>query len=352
MLHIAFLNVGQGDTIVVCNPQTSEAIVVDCLNPLAVLDFLQCERVQHVRAVIVTHLHTDHYDGLVRFLEDCQFRGIEWDAVYFHWINQAKQRKYLLDDNDGHSQAQENDPLLRQKKKMSTWRALNSWVRAPANRERVKSPVLLDEVSFQGMTLERLHPVYADIGHLESFGLNNMSVVLRVSSGRASALLTGDLEAEGWDVLVKNTPDLSSDVLKFPHHGAWKRGDVSTVLDRVRPEIVVISVGTIGYQYDHPNAQVFDALRRYGRVSVLCTQATRKCTPEPAKVQDKVNALLRGVQSQFNGLAAGEGCPCASSVVIELGDRARVIHPPQELHRRIIKECCPSAQCRRSARSA
>lgn len=348
MLHIAFLNVGQGDTIVVCNPQTSEAIVVDCLNPLAALDLLQCEKVHRVRAVVITHLHVDHYDGLVRFLKGCQSRGIDWDAVYFYWISQVKQLKRLLDDDDGHSQAIEDNPILWQKKKMRTYQTLRSWAREPGNEDRVRSPDLLDEVNSPGIILERLHPVYAKIGHLETFGLNNVSVVLRVSSGGSSALLTGDLEPDGWDVLMESIPDLSSDVLKFPHHGAWKRDDVDALLDQVRPEIVIMSVGTVGHQYDHPNSHVFDALKRRVEIEVLCTQATKKCTPEPDKVQDRVLFLLAGIENKFTGVATNKGCHCASTVIVELDDRAQIIHPPRDAHFHIT-ECFPSAQCRKSA---
>lgn len=349
MLHVAFLNVGQGDTTVVCNPQTHEAIVVDCLNPVAVWDLLQCENVHRVRAVVITHLHVDHYDGLVRFLKGCQSRGVDWDAVYFYWMSEVKQGRHLLDDDDGHSQAVEESPILRQKKKMSTYRTLRSWAREPGNENRVKSPELLDKVNSPGITLERLHPVYAKIGDLVSFGLNNISVVLRVSSGGSSTLLTGDLEPDGWDVLMESMPDLSSDVLKFPHHGAWKRGDVDALLDQVRPEIAIMSVGTLGYQYDHPNSHVFNALKRQAKIKVLCTQATTKCTPEPDKVQDRVQVLLAGIDNKFTGVATNKGCPCASTVIVELGDRAQIIHPPRDTHCLIIKECFPSAQCRKSA---
>ncbi len=345
MLHIAFLNVGQGDTIVICNPLTHEAIVVDCLNPLAVLDFLKCEQVHRVRAVVVTHLHLDHYDGLIRFLEDCESRGIDWDAVYFDWINNVKQKKRLLDDFDGHSQAADDDLTLWQKKRRGTYQTLASWAGQPANKARVKDPVLLDTEKLAGMTFERLHPVHADIGELEPSGLNNLSIVLRVSSGGASVLLTGDLEPLGWDKLEENTADLSSNVLKFPHHGAWRRDDVDALLDKVGPEIVIISVGTVGHRYDHPNTHVFDALRCRKGIDILCTQVTKKCVSQPTEVQGQVQALLAGIESKFHGLAANKGCPCASTIVIELGDRARILYPPRDRHLKIIEECLPEAQC-------
>src|SRR5689334_8537457 len=60
-IRIAFLDVGQGDTIVVSSPNTREAIVIDCVNAEAVLNYLEQEKIKYLRGVIITHLHADHY---------------------------------------------------------------------------------------------------------------------------------------------------------------------------------------------------------------------------------------------------------------------------------------------------
>ena len=39
IIKIAFLDVGQADTIVISCPETQEAIVVDCVDAKAVLDY-------------------------------------------------------------------------------------------------------------------------------------------------------------------------------------------------------------------------------------------------------------------------------------------------------------------------
>jgi len=347
MLNVAFINVGQGDTTVVWNSQTREAIVVDCLNPVAVWDLLQRVDVQRVRAVVVTHLHADHYAELVAFLKGCQPRGIEWDAVYFEWPKEIPRR--ILDDDDKHSQADPDNPSLQRKKTQSLYQTLAAWMSEPGNKWRHKSPDFLDGINIPGMRLEKLHPISGDIGRLmESGKLNNISVVLRISNGESSVLLTGDLEPGGWDFLAGNFSDLSSGVLKFPHHGAWKRDDVKSLLDRVCPEIVVMSVGTVGEKYGHPNPHVFEALRQRPKTTVLCTQATSQCTLDPTDVQEKVETILASVDSKFNGMAASKGCPCASTIIIELDDQARIIYPPPSAHLQIIAQCFPSAQCPRA----
>lgn len=123
-----------------------------------------------------------------------------------------------------------------------------------------------------------VHPYASDFIGLESQGLNDTSVVLRVIGPGSSALLTGDLEPAGWQQLRKNHPDLRSDILKFPHHGgAWQAVDADDLLNTLQPSAVVISVGTEGGKYKHPHKDVFAALSTRPHIRVLCTQATSQC---------------------------------------------------------------------------
>jgi hypothetical protein len=55
-VRIAFLDVGQADTIIITSPETHEAFVLDCVNPKAVLDYLKREEIRYLRGIIVTHL--------------------------------------------------------------------------------------------------------------------------------------------------------------------------------------------------------------------------------------------------------------------------------------------------------
>ena len=136
------------------------------------------------------------------------------------------------------------------------------------DKRRYIDPSVQGEVNslpFKG-TLARniylIHPYAADLFNgLETKGLNNTSVVLHIISSGSSALLTGDLEPAGWKLLQENRPHLHSDVLKFPHHGGkWNAEDTKSLLDAVQPSVVVISVGTEGEKYKHPNKEVFQTL--------------------------------------------------------------------------------------------
>ncbi|NQY73771.1 MAG: DNA internalization-related competence protein ComEC/Rec2, partial [Candidatus Margulisbacteria bacterium] len=91
-----------------------------------------------------------------------------------------------------------------------------------------------------GVKLKVLHAGKADQGTSKE---NNESVVLKVSYGEIDFLLTGDLEKEGEMVLSEMYPDLlSSEILKVGHHGS-RTSSIAPFLDRVKPEVAVISVG-------------------------------------------------------------------------------------------------------------
>ncbi len=60
-IRIAFLDVGQADTVVVSLPEQREAVVVDCVSADTVFEYLKHENIATVRALVLTHLHADHY---------------------------------------------------------------------------------------------------------------------------------------------------------------------------------------------------------------------------------------------------------------------------------------------------
>ncbi len=191
-------------------------------------------------------------------------------------------------------------------------------------------------------TIKFLHPYYADYAKLEAKGLNDTSVVTRVTSSGASALLTGDLEPTGWRALLENSHgehfDIHSDVLKFPHHGGkWGISDTESLLSVVQPSVVILSVGTAkGETYGHPNKEVFEVLSSplYSHIRVLCTQATSQCCESATNHRNSIiqcldaSAHSRGQER----IGSKSGCPCAGTVVIELGDKASVLQPSQVFH--------------------
>ena len=355
-LKIAFLDVGQGDTIVISDPESREAIVIDCTNANAVLDYLAQEHIEYLRGILISHLHADHYSevdyllyryNLVPGLSECERLG-------FSQITDRNKYDLLIQDKDEHSLYYER---VREKENWSRKNSIETirrWCKDDKTRfinpqvETRPAPLKFEGELAQNILL--MHPYILDIPDLQVKGLNNTSVVLRVSGAGSSALLTGDLEPAGWKELYKNYSHLQSDVLKFPHHGgAWRSKEINDLLDIVDPSIVVISVGSKGYQkYAHPHPEVFEALRKRPNIHLLCTQATNQCR-QHVMTQRRIIRDLLIKQTNKNGqelIGSKRGCPCAGTIVIELGESAQVIQPETAFHQQVIIPHFENRQCR------
>jgi competence protein ComEC len=83
-------------------------------------------------------------------------------------------------------------------------------------------------------------------------------VVLRVSDGKISFLLTADITEEKELGLIMERAQLDSTVLKVAHHGSYTATSL-TFLTVVSPQVTVISVGADN-EYGHPNHETIERL--------------------------------------------------------------------------------------------
>ncbi len=88
---------------------------------------------------------------------------------------------------------------------------------------------------------------------------NEGSVVARFTYGETSFLLTGDLPREE-AVLVHESPVT---VLKVAHHGS-RYSSSAPFLEQIRPQEAVVSVGK--NSYGHPDSEVLERLQKIGAV--------------------------------------------------------------------------------------
>jgi len=101
---------------------------------------------------------------------------------------------------------------------------------------------------------------------------------------------------------------------------------------------VVISVGSEGQRYNHPNPSVLAALSKRPHIRVLCTQATDQCRQAVLSQRTAVVNLLK-VQANGSGrklIGSNRGCPCAGTIIIELKDKARILQPDVYFHEQSI----------------
>lgn len=337
---------GQGDTTVISCHETQEAIVIDCINAKAVKDYLTKEHITHLSGIIVTHLHADHYSGVPSLLKN-YLRVPDMEECKVVAFNKIFSKKFqeLMEDNDKHSSSvKEHDHVITTAyQDLIKWHEQND-TKYTDIRVRLGSSRPYDYKSRLLESLYLLHPSAANITRLETKGLNNTSVILRITGPKSSALLTGDLEPVGWQELATkySSPHsnlLKSDVLKFPHHGgAWKKDDVNNLLDIVDPSIVIISVGSEGQRYNHPNPSVFEAIAKRPNIRLLCTQATNQCQQSVLSQKIAVTNLLKD-QANKDGqkfIGSSRGCPCAGTVIIELKDKAHILQPSIQFHQEAI----------------
>lgn len=91
-------------------------------------------------------------------------------------------------------------------------------------------------------------------------GVNDESVVLLVQVRGVRLLLSGDIEPDAQNALLRSGVDLRADVLKMPHHGSGRQSD--RFFSAVGARIATISAGQDN-DYGHPAAAALELLREH-----------------------------------------------------------------------------------------
>lgn len=224
-MEISFLNVGQGDAILIENG--NRQILIDSgKNGRIALEKLGEEMPfwdRNIELIILTHPDLDHYGGLKDILDYYKVESV--------FKTEA-----------------ENDSQEWQKLKQAVGE----------ERATVLTSTFGSAITFpNGAKLEILYP-FSKVS-VESKDKNDVSVVAKLEFGQNKFLFTGDLSLAGETELVDSGADISADVLKIGHHGS-KSSTSSEFLQRVNPSEAVISVG-VKNTYGHPHSEVLDKLR-------------------------------------------------------------------------------------------
>ncbi len=210
-LRVTFLDVGQGDAILLQAPEGQTALIDASRGDIVPL--LREMGVTGIDLLVATHPHADHIGGMTGVLESFPVR-------------------FYMDNADPHTTA--------------TYRRLLSALEA-------RPEITYLEATPRTITLGSASLEVLPLLPRGSTDHNNRSVSLVLRFGDFTALLSGDSEVRQLTHFVNQQVVPKLTLLKAAHHGS-DNGFTWSFLQTARPEVVVISVGRNGYGHPRPAA--------------------------------------------------------------------------------------------------
>ena len=225
-LHIYFLDVGQGDSIYVRTINNYDVLIdggpdKKILSELGnIMPFWD----RKIDLIVLTHPHADHLVGLIEILNRYQVGEIIFTDALCTSQEYIELLKNIKDNN------------------------------ISVHIIKSKESKIID----QGISLDFFWPQesYKDKNISD---LNETSVVFKLVYNKFSVLMTGDINQDIEHKLLNNdTINLSSNILKVPHHGS-NTGLDEDFLDAVNPNEAIIMVGAKN-KFGHPSQTILDRL--------------------------------------------------------------------------------------------
>jgi competence protein ComEC len=252
-LKVAFLDVGQGDSILIQAPN-GQTMLIDggrstSLANTVIIPKLKEWGARQVDVLIPTHPDQDHIAGLVGVLENYPVKL----AALTGQVHSTQIYERLLTD-------------IRDRN-------------VEALKVRTGTKIPFDP----SVKLEVLNP---DDAAVNSDDTNDASIVIKLTYGATSFLLTGDAEMPANKAMLDHGFDVRSMVLKLGHHGS-RTSTNEDWLNHVQPQLGIISVGKDN-SFGHPHPEVIAALNKlkipyirtdeHGTITVTSDGATTHVT--------------------------------------------------------------------------
>jgi competence protein ComEC len=246
-LSVTFLDVGQGDSILLEFPKGKRMLVdggglhedrID-IGKSVIAPFLWNKKIKKIDYLVLTHPDPDHLKGL-NFIASHFSIGHFWDNGF---------------QGDSESYIRLHETLLKKK---------------------IKRFSLNDQTPPQmihGVQLSILNPPVTKVPlrtRQNPMLLNNQSLVMKIQFKQIAILLAGDIEQEAEYQMMKKGLFLKADLLKIPHHGSAS-SSTQAFLDGVKPSYAILTVSerNIG-RLPHP-----EVLKRYERLGASIFRTDR-----------------------------------------------------------------------------
>ena len=225
-LTAAVLDVGQGQSVLL--RLDGRLVLVDCGGDGqqdagdAAADYLQTRGGEKLDALVVSHYHSDHANGVPELL-----RRVAVDLL-------------LLPD------VEEGDPLREEILTLAAERGIE-----------VRFVCGDTHLSFPGGQRLTIFPPLQSAGETNELGL-----CVLASAGDFDVLVPGDMGGQGEERLLSHTRLPRVEVLVAGHHGS-ATSTTQPLLDEIQPETAVISVGKRN-RYGHPAQETLERLALAG----------------------------------------------------------------------------------------
>ena len=242
ILDTYFIDVGQGDSSLFISDNKS--MLIDCgekENADTVIATLSETGVTKLDYAVVTHAHSDHMGAMTDIIENIEIENI------------------II-----------SEPCEKSSE--------------TASYER-----FIDAVTESGANVILAQPDYTfSLGYAEcrilapyevSSNENNNSIVMHITAGETSFLMTGDAEKTVEKNIMKNYPDLTATILKTGHHGS-STSSYESFIEQISPETAIIQCG-LNNSYGHPDEETLSVFNKlnithyrsdiYGNIKISCT---------------------------------------------------------------------------------
>jgi len=230
ILTVHFIDVGQGDCILLQNEKTTMLIDSGTSDSgVLICEYLNSLSIEKLDYFIGTHPHEDHLGGAAAVISQ-----IDIDNLY---LTEAKSTAFFFE--------RLLDAVINK----------NITVNIPKTGCRYKA---------EGFDFEFLSPE-TDFGNE-----NDNSIVMRVDFGETSFLFMGDAEKNTEKYLLSNNKRIDADVIKIGHHGS-RNASLTEFLNAVKPRAAVIQCGK-GNSYGHPHDEALARIKKSGAEIFRCDE--------------------------------------------------------------------------------